>query len=125
VNKIPHVILDGSAPENVEERKRLFDISEKRGVYPQVFIDEGTGGPPRFVGTFDEVMTMNECRDVDGSFAKAFAGVMEVVSTTASASAPIATDLPYGWTQRTAPDGAVYYVNSETKVCVCACACGA
>ena len=80
VYKIPYAMLDGSAPENVKERNRLFDISKRRGVYPQVFVNLSPTQDPAattFVGTFDEVSALNECQDVHDGFRTAFAGAFE------------------------------------------------
>jgi glutaredoxin-related protein len=38
-------------PENKELRSKLFDISNLRGKYPQIFIEEG--GEYEFIGDFE------------------------------------------------------------------------
>mmetsp|Transcript_53474 Transcript_53474/g.107177 ORF Transcript_53474/g.107177 Transcript_53474/m.107177 type:complete len:94 (+) Transcript_53474:88-369(+) len=43
--------VDGLLPENKELRSKLFDLSNLRGKYPQVFIEDG--GEYEFVGDWD------------------------------------------------------------------------
>ena len=59
--KVPFVEFDGADQKNKEERDRLFDMSQKRGGYPQVFI-EGPSGT-RYVGDFVDVVGMADNED--------------------------------------------------------------
>ncbi len=43
--------VDGLLPENKELRSKLFDLSNLRGKYPQIFIENG--GEYEFVGDWD------------------------------------------------------------------------
>lgn len=58
--------LDCSLEENREERNRLWGISGKRAVYPQVFIGD------TFVGDYDAILEMNEADEDTEAFTKAF-----------------------------------------------------
>ena len=57
--KIDFRELDGMDQSKKEERNKLFGISSKRGVYPQVFME--IGGEVTFVGDFEEISQLNEC----------------------------------------------------------------
>jgi len=51
--------IDGVDPANKEERGTLFEISGKRGVYPQVFIKD-PDGTVKFVADFEELQSLND-----------------------------------------------------------------
>ena len=55
--RIPFVEIDGI--DQKDERNKLFGISDKRGQYPQVFME--IGGEITFVGDFDVVNGLNDC----------------------------------------------------------------
>ena len=42
--KIPHKIVDGMDPNQIEKRNELFHISGVRGNYPQIFACDGSEG---------------------------------------------------------------------------------
>lgn len=56
--------IDGVLPENKEVRSTLFSCSEKRGVYPQVFIKE-SDGKYTFVGDFEEIQSLTDTDSLD------------------------------------------------------------
>mmetsp|Transcript_22216 Transcript_22216/g.52264 ORF Transcript_22216/g.52264 Transcript_22216/m.52264 type:complete len:105 (-) Transcript_22216:40-354(-) len=62
--------MDCSLEENREERSRLWGISGKRAVYPQVFIGD------KFIGDGDAIFEMNEIDEETEAFEKAFGEVM-------------------------------------------------
>jgi len=51
--------VDGLQPENKELRSKLFDTSNLRGKYPQIFIEDN--GEYEFVGDYDAFEGMVEC----------------------------------------------------------------
>jgi hypothetical protein len=57
--KISSESIDGALPENKEIRDTLFNLSQQRGKYPQLFIryDE----THEFVGLWDEVESLLDC----------------------------------------------------------------
>mmetsp|Transcript_29331 Transcript_29331/g.94637 ORF Transcript_29331/g.94637 Transcript_29331/m.94637 type:complete len:128 (+) Transcript_29331:50-433(+) len=57
--KIKFVELDGMDQAKKETRNRLFGISEKRGVFPQVFTQ--IDGDIAFIGDFDTLNSLNDC----------------------------------------------------------------
>lgn len=62
--------LDCSLEENREERNRLWGISGKRAVYPQVFIGD------TFIGDYEAIMELNEADEDTEAFTKAFDAAM-------------------------------------------------
>eukprot|EP01036_Dinobryon_divergens_P001998 gene1998-2628_t len=52
-HKIAYTSVDGSFPENKDERDKLFNISKVRGRYPQCFLN--LNDEIRFVGFWDEI----------------------------------------------------------------------
>jgi hypothetical protein len=57
--------LDAVAPENKDERNRLFEVSGKRGVFPQVFLQNGA--EIKYLGGYDEFFSANESEATDGT----------------------------------------------------------
>ena len=55
--------VDGMDAESRARRDELFELSGKRGVYPQLFLDGG-GGKLEFVGVFEQVQALNECGEL-------------------------------------------------------------
>ena len=78
--------IDGAVEANREKRGELFTLSDKRGVYPQVFIEDADG-KTEFVGDFEGVESLNECSALPAevlaanpdimTFEKAFARVID------------------------------------------------
>uniref|UniRef100_A0A7S3K396 Glutaredoxin domain-containing protein n=1 Tax=Aureoumbra lagunensis TaxID=44058 RepID=A0A7S3K396_9STRA len=58
----PVVELDGMNPNEKEERNILFAISEKRGLYPQIFIK--INDEISFVGDFEKMNELNDCNSL-------------------------------------------------------------
>jgi len=52
--KIKYELVDGALPEFRERRNELWTISGKKGVYPQLFVDN------KFIGSKDEITDLNE-----------------------------------------------------------------
>ena len=55
--------VDGMDAGSRARRDELFELSGKRGVYPQLFLDGG-GGKLEFVGDFEQVQALNECGEL-------------------------------------------------------------
>eukprot|EP00281_Chroomonas_sp_CCMP1168_P034829 CAMPEP_0206244798 /NCGR_PEP_ID=MMETSP0047_2-20121206/18353_1 /ASSEMBLY_ACC=CAM_ASM_000192 /TAXON_ID=195065 /ORGANISM="Chroomonas mesostigmatica_cf, Strain CCMP1168" /LENGTH=116 /DNA_ID=CAMNT_0053670049 /DNA_START=54 /DNA_END=404 /DNA_ORIENTATION=+ len=58
--KIAFEQIDGLDPANKERRSELFEKSGKRGIYPQVFIQD-EGGELQFVGDWETFEGLIEC----------------------------------------------------------------
>lgn len=56
--RVEHREVDGVDMANRDKRNMLFGVSGKRGVYPQVFIQEA--GSITFVGDFEEMQSLND-----------------------------------------------------------------
>jgi len=52
--KIKYELVDGALPEYRDRRNELWEISGKKGVYPQLFVDN------QFIGSKDEITDLNE-----------------------------------------------------------------
>lgn len=61
--KIHFEKIDGSAPENKEQRDILFGVSQQRGKYPQCFLKH-EDGTYSFVGTWDDFESLIECSEL-------------------------------------------------------------
>ena len=78
--KVIFTILDGSLPENKEQRDKLFACSNLRGKYPQVFIESAATGLT-YVGNYDKMVELSECDGLEGlpdaveTFSKTFSTV--------------------------------------------------
>lgn len=67
--------MDGASPENRELRSKLWDISGKRAVYPQLFAfgaaDKSNpltiDGDWKFIGTWEDIHGMVEMNEHDKS----------------------------------------------------------
>lgn len=57
--KIDYDDIDGAKPEHKDLRNRLWDVSKKRGVYPQVFVEDGQG-IITYIGDYDVIEHLNE-----------------------------------------------------------------
>jgi len=55
------VYVDGSNPKETQRRNKLFSVSGKWGVYPQVFVRKQDTGKLEFFGDFDRIESLNEC----------------------------------------------------------------
>jgi hypothetical protein len=59
--------LDGAAEANREQRSKLWGISGKRAVYPQLFARAGDGSTWRFIGDGEGLKTMVELETLDAA----------------------------------------------------------
>lgn len=57
--KIDYDDIDGAMPEHKDLRNRLWDVSKKRGVYPQVFVEDGEG-KITYIGDYEVIEHLNE-----------------------------------------------------------------
>ena len=62
--------VDGAVADNKEERSRMWAVSEKRAVYPQVFL-ESSAGELTFVGAGEDLMDLNDAGTLKGLLAAA------------------------------------------------------
>jgi len=57
--KVDYDDIDGAEPEYKELREKLWGVSQKRGVYPQVFIEDGAG-KIKYIGDYEVIQHLNE-----------------------------------------------------------------
>ena len=86
--------IDGVDAANKALRSEMFNLSNLRGQYPQVFIR--SGGTLKFVGDAEAVKSLNDCEDIPPevlrdhphieTFSKAFAAVVPIVVPTPEAA---------------------------------------
>eukprot|EP00934_Nitzschia_sp_Nitz4_P000658 Nitzschia sp. Nitz4//scaffold97_size77645//32073//33488//NITZ4_005517-RA/size77645-processed-gene-0.92-mRNA-1//-1//CDS//3329560653//658//frame0 len=55
------VYVDGSNPDEKLRRNELFEISGRRGVYPQLFVRNRTIGKLQYFADFDRIELLNDC----------------------------------------------------------------
>lgn len=67
--------IDGAVEVNHAKRNELFGISEKRGAYPQVFIEDADG-KVEFVGDFEAMESLNECSALPAEILAANPGIV-------------------------------------------------
>jgi hypothetical protein len=67
--------IDGAVEVNHAKRNELFGISEKRGAYPQVFIEDADG-KVEFVGDFEGMESLNECSGLPAEILAANPGIV-------------------------------------------------
>jgi hypothetical protein len=77
-------MVDGATPDNKDIRTQLFTVSGLRGVYPQLFSTPASSSPISptcdftFLGTWNDIHTLNERNELSGGFDAAFAGITRV-----------------------------------------------
>jgi len=59
--KVDYDDIDGAVPENKELREKLWAVSKKRGLYPQVF-HEDAAGKIKYIGDYEVIQHLNEHR---------------------------------------------------------------
>mmetsp|Transcript_11929 Transcript_11929/g.29940 ORF Transcript_11929/g.29940 Transcript_11929/m.29940 type:complete len:125 (+) Transcript_11929:24-398(+) len=79
--KVEHQEVDGSDEANKALRDKLFELSGKRGSYPQVFLQKRDTEEYQFVGLFEDVQNANEISGMVASNPD-FASNPEVVAKT-------------------------------------------
>jgi hypothetical protein len=57
--KVKVIEVDGVLPENKEMRSAMFELSGKRGAYPQVFIKDSSGKLTS-MGDFEDIQSLND-----------------------------------------------------------------
>ena len=78
-------ILDGADPANRERRNELFGISGLRAKYPQLFAVKSKDEPPTFIGNFESIQELNECRQLNKAH---LLGVSESAEKESAAASP-------------------------------------
>eukprot|EP00750_Incisomonas_marina_P033483 INCI9879.1.p1 GENE.INCI9879.1~~INCI9879.1.p1 ORF type:complete len:132 (-),score=21.01 INCI9879.1:66-461(-) len=67
--------LDGAQAEFKDRRNELCHLSEKFGIYPQLFIEDLTTGEVEFVGDHEMLEELNECNSLDEATLAAHPGI--------------------------------------------------
>ncbi len=76
MKNIPFTLVDGSDTTNKELKERLWSISGKRLLYPQVFFREPSTDSYTFFGDWHHVHVLTEHNEHTGEFDTAFEGVV-------------------------------------------------
>jgi hypothetical protein len=59
---IQPVYVDGSDPKESARRNELFELSGKRGVYPQLFVRKKETGKLEYFADFNKIEALNDCQ---------------------------------------------------------------
>jgi hypothetical protein len=59
---IKPVYVDGSDPKEHERRNELFELSGKRGVYPQLFVRKMETGKLEYFADYNKIEALNDCQ---------------------------------------------------------------
>lgn len=59
---IQPVYVDGSDPKESARRNELFDLSGRRGVYPQLFVRKKETGKLEYFADFNKIEALNDCQ---------------------------------------------------------------
>lgn len=69
---IQPIYIDGSDPKEKDRRNELFDLSGKRGVYPQLFVRKQETGKVEYFADFEKIQVLHDCGILKESLEKAY-----------------------------------------------------
>ena len=76
LKNLPYEIVDGMDPAQKERRNELFDLSGRRGVYPQFFLVSSVTEETTVVGDMETIDGINDCSAMPAELLEANPGIV-------------------------------------------------